>query len=174
MAQDEAQQQLEAEAELAELRRLRTTCTSLSTQLHDLSHTRSQLSAQVSLLATEAVEAGCRGELWITHEGKSNESRFHRVVRSSQIICGREYGDGGGEEAEEAGPAAVGDSSGGGSAAKRRVGTSHVTAADTSSSAKPSGGSGSSPSPADETRHKLCSVPGCIKKEQGKPFGHMW
>ena len=108
MAQDEAQQQLEAEAELAELRRLRTTCTSLSTQLHDLSHTRSQLSAQVSLLATEAVEAGCRGELWITHEGKSNESRFHRVVRSSQIICGREYGDGGGEE-EEIGHAAVGD-----------------------------------------------------------------
>ena len=174
MAKDEAQQQQPEpeDAELAELRRLRTTCTSLSTQLQTLSHSRSQLSAQVSLLATEAVEAGCRGELWITHEGKSNESRFHRVVRSSQIICGREYGDGGGEEAEEAGPAAVGDSSGGGSAAKRRVGTSHVTAADTSSSAKPPGGEGS-PSP-DETRHKLCSVPGCIKKEQGKPFGHMW
>ena len=172
MAQDEAQQQPEAEAaELAELRRLRSTCTSLATQLQTLSHTRSQLSAQVSLLATEAVEAGCRGELWITHEGKSNESRFHRVVRSSQIICGREYGDGGGED--EMGHAAVGDGNVGGSAAKRRVGTSHVTAADTSSSAKPPDGEGS-PSPADETRHKLCSVPGCIKKEQGKPFGHMW
>ena len=138
MAQEDAQQQqpeAEPEAELAELRRLRSTCTSLATQLHDLSHTRSQLSAQVSLLATEAVEAGCRGELWITHEGKSNESRFHRVVGSSQIICGREYGDGGGEE-EEMGHAAVGDGTVGGSAAKRRVGTSHVAAADTSSSAR--------------------------------------
>ena len=136
MAQDEAQQQPEQpETELAELRRLRSTCTSLSIQLHTLSHTRSQLSAQVSLLATEAVEAGCRGELWITHEGKSNESRFHRVVGSSQITCGREYGDGGGEE-EEMGHAAVGDGTVGGSAAKRRVGTSHVAAADTSSSAK--------------------------------------
>ena len=174
MAQEESQQQPQPDpeqSELDELHRLRSTCTSLCTQLQTLSHTRAQLSAQVSLLATEAVEAGCRGELWITHEGKSNESRFHRVVGSSQIVCGREYGDDGEEEEH----AAVGDGSSPAGGAKKRVGTSHVIAADTGSSVKPSGGEGSpSSSPSDETRHKLCSVPGCIKKEEGKPFGHMW
>ena len=173
MAQEESQQQPQPDpeqSELDELHRLRSTCTSLCTQLQTLSHTRAQLSAQVSLLATEAVEAGCRGELWITHEGKSNESRFHRVVKSSQIVCGREYGDDGGGEEGEHGDAGDGGNSPAG--AKKRVGTSHVAAADAGSSAKPS--ESGSVSPADETRHKLCAVPGCIKKEEGKPFGHMW
>ena len=135
-----------------ELRRLQTACTTLSTQLHTLTRTRRQLTAQVSILATEAVEAGCRGELWITHEGKSNESRFHRVVRSSEITAGRE-----GVRTEEVRAALQANSHGAGGAA---VGTAGNATAENSPSA--------------EVRHKLCSVPGCTKKEQGKWYGKMW
>ena len=135
-----------------ELRRLQTACTTLSTQLHTLTRTRRQLTAQVSILATEAVEAGCRGELWITHEGKSNESRFHRVVRSSEITAGRE-----GVRTEEVSAALQANGNGAGGTA---AGTAGTGAAESS--------------PPAEVRHKLCCVPGCTKKEQGKWYGKMW
>ena len=152
----------------AELRRLRTACAGLSTTLHALARTRRQLAAQVSLLATEAVEAGCRGELWITHEGKSNESKFHRVVRSSEITCGREWGELMREEevlaAKSGGSAKKGASPAKSASAATGGGTAAATAA----------GGSDSPSSTSEAKHKLCCVPGCTKKEQGKWYGKMW
>lgn len=158
----------------AELRRLRSACAGLSARLHALVRTRRQLAAQVSLLATEAVEAGCRGELWITHEGKSNESKFHRVVRSSEITCGRERGELAARAEEEEMGSGSGGSAGGGSGGSgaKRKGTSPTNG----SSNAGGGAAGSdqhSPS-SSEVRHKLCCVAGCTKKEQGKWYGKMW
>ena len=155
----------------AELRRLRTACAGLSTTLHALSRTRRRLAAQVSLLATEAVEAGCRGELWITHEGKSNESKFHRVVRSSEITCGREWGD---VVREEEMPAGKSGGGGGGSAKKGASPTNTGSSTAATAAAATAAGGSDSPSSSSEVKHKLCCVPGCTKKEQGKWYGKMW
>ena len=160
----------------AELHRLRTACAGLSTRLHALARTRRQLTAQVSILAVEAVEAGCRGELWITHEGKSNESKFHRVVRSSEIACGRERGELAARAEEEEMGSSGGGSAGGGSGGSgaKRKGTSP-----TNNGSKAGGGAAGSDqhspsSSSSEVGHKLCCVPGCTKKEQGKWYGKMW
>ena len=160
----------------AELLRLRSACTDLSTQLHALSRTRRQLSAQVSILAVEAVEAGCRGELWITHEGKSNESKFHRVVRSSEITCGREYGEVVREEEMSGGAAGGGGSGAGAGSAKKGTSPTNNTAASAAAgaAAAAAGTTAGSDSPSAEIKHKLCCVPGCTKKEQGKWYGKMW
>lgn len=152
----------------AELRRLQSACTGLSAQLHALARTRRQLTAQVSLLATEAVEAGCRGELWITHEGKSNESKFHRVVRSSEITCGRECREVVREEEMS------GSGGSGGGAKKGTLPTNNNTAASGAAGAATAAGTAGSDSSSAEVKHKLCSVPGCTKKEQGKWYGKMW
>ena len=153
----------------AELCRLQSACTGLSTRLHALARTRRQLTAQVSILAVEAVEAGCRGELWITHEGKSNESKFHRVVRSSEITCGKEYGEVVREEEMSAG----GGGASGGSAKKGTSPTNNTTAGGAAGAATAGTGTGSD-SPSAEIKHKLCCVPGCTKKSQGKGYGKMW
>ena len=160
----------------AELRRLQSACAGLSTRLHALARTRRQLSAQVSILAVEAVEAGCRGELWITHEGKSNESKFHRVVRSSEITCGREYGEVVREEEMGAGGGGSGGAGSDGSAKKGISPTNNTTAsAAVGAAAGAAAGTGTgSDSPSAEIKHKLCCVPGCTKKSQGKGYGKMW
>ena len=149
----------------AELRRLQSACAGLSARLHALGRTRRQLAAQVSILAVEAVEAGCRGELWITHEGKSNESKFHRVVRSSEITCGREHGEVVREEEMNAGGSASAGGAGSGGSAKKGTSPTASGAAGTAAG---------SDSPSAEIKHKLCCVPGCTKKSQGKGYGKMW
>jgi len=164
----------EEEAE-EEIRLLKSRCAGLAAQLHDLGQTRRRLSAQVSLLAVEAVEAGCRGELWITHEGKSNESRFHRVVPSSEITCGREGGTVRDDDMSSSGD-------GGGGVAKK--GASKRTSPTNPKAATPAAAAAASTSGSranslmnesdGEAKHKLCSMPGCTRKEQGKTFGNIW
>ena len=145
----------------------RSACADLSTQLHALARTRRQLTAQVSILA---VEAGCRGELWITHEGKSNESKFHRVVRSSEITCGKEYGEVVREE-----EMSNGTGGGGSGSAKKGASPTNNTAGGAAGGAATAAATGTgSDSPSAEIKHKLCCVPGCTKKEQGKWYGKMW